>query len=47
MTIDTITHLAGVITPVGAALFTMADVLILAHHVGPLQDLPATANEAY
>jgi hypothetical protein len=43
MTIDMTIHLAGILTLVGAALYAMADVLILAYHVGPLQDIPATA----
>ncbi|MFZ6031166.1 MAG: DUF6796 family protein [Chloroflexota bacterium] len=43
MALDTTIHLAGIITLVGAILYAMADVLLLAHHIGPLQDIPATA----
>jgi hypothetical protein len=43
MPIDTTIRLAGILTLVGAALYAMADVLILAYHVGRLQEIPATA----
>jgi hypothetical protein len=36
-------HLAGVLTLIGAFFYAVADVLILAHHVGPRQEIPATA----
>ncbi|MBN2005534.1 MAG: hypothetical protein JXA21_19400 [Anaerolineae bacterium] len=36
-------HLAGIVTLVGAVLYTMADILLLAYHIGPLQAIPATA----
>lgn len=43
MTLDTTIHLAGIVTLVGAVLYAMADILLLAHHVGPLQEIPTTA----
>lgn len=43
MTIYASVHWAGVITLVGAVLYAVADVLLLAHHVGPRQEVPATA----
>ena len=43
MTIETTIHLAGVITLVGAVLYAIADVLLLAYNVGPLQEIPSTA----
>jgi hypothetical protein len=36
-------HLAGIVTLVGAVLYAVADVLILAHNIGPRQEIPATA----
>jgi hypothetical protein len=43
MTIETTVHLAGIVTLVGAVLYALADVLILAHNVGPRIEVPATA----
>jgi hypothetical protein len=43
MTTETSVHLAGVITLVGALLYALADVLLLAHHIGPRQGIPPTA----
>jgi hypothetical protein len=43
MTIETTIHLAGVVTLVGAVLYAIADVLLLAYNIGPLQEIPATA----
>jgi len=43
MTIETLTRLAGIVTLFGAVLYTLADILLLAHNVGPLQRIPATA----
>lgn len=43
MTTETTVHLAGVITLVGAVLYAIADVLLLAHHIGPRLDVPSTA----
>jgi hypothetical protein len=43
MTMEMTVHLAGVITLVGAVLYAIADVLLLAYHVGPLQEIPPTA----
>lgn len=43
MTTETTIHLAGVITLVGAVLYAIADVLLLAHHIGPRQEIPSTA----
>jgi hypothetical protein len=43
MSIETTLHLASIITLLGAVLYAVADVLILAHHVGPRQPIPATA----
>ena len=45
MTIETTVHLAGAITLFGAVLYAIADVLLLAHHIGPRQDIPSTAVE--
>jgi hypothetical protein len=43
MTTETTIHLAGVVTLVGAVMYAIADILILAYNVGPLQEIPATA----
>ena len=43
MTIESTVHLAGIVTLAGAVLYALADVLVLAHHVGPRIDIPATA----
>jgi hypothetical protein len=43
MTIETTIHLAGIVTLVGALLYAIADVLLLAHRIGPRQEVPATA----
>jgi hypothetical protein len=43
MTIETSVRLAGIVTLVGAALYALADVLLLAHRVGPRQEVPDTA----
>lgn len=36
-------RLAGIITLIGAILYTIADILILAHRIGPRQEIPPTA----
>jgi hypothetical protein len=43
MSIEMTVHLAGIVTLVGAVLYAVADVLILAHNVGPRQPIPPTA----
>jgi hypothetical protein len=43
MAIEATVRLAGLVTLAGAVLYAFADVLILAHNVGPLQAIPATA----
>jgi hypothetical protein len=43
MTTEMTVRLAGVITLVGAVLYSLADVLLLAHNVGPRIEIPATA----
>lgn len=43
MTTEVTVHLAGIVTLVGAALYALADVLLLAHHIGPRQPIPSTA----
>lgn len=43
MTMETTVHLAGIVTLVGAVLYALADVLLLAHHIGPRQAIPSTA----
>jgi hypothetical protein len=43
MIIDTSIRLAGIITLIGAVLYTIADILLLAHHIGPRQEIPSTA----
>ena len=40
---ETSVHLAGIVTLVGAVLYAIADVLLLAHHVGRRNPVPATA----
>jgi hypothetical protein len=47
MAIETTVQLAGVVTLAGAALYAFADVLLLAHHVGPRIEVPATAVDFY
>ena len=43
MTMAMSARLAGIVTLVGAALYGLADVLLLAYHIGPLQAIPPTA----
>lgn len=43
MTAEMTVHLAGIVTLVGAVLYAIADVLLLAHHIGPRQPVPSTA----
>ena len=43
MAIETSVHLAGIVTLVGAVLYAIADILLLAYNVGPLQEIPSTA----
>ncbi len=43
MELETITQLAGIVTLIGAALYAVADVLLLAHNIGPRQEIPVTA----
>lgn len=45
MTTEMTVHLAGIVTLVGAVLYAVADVLILAHHIGPRQPIPPTATD--
>ena len=43
MTIEMTIRLAGIVTLVGAVMYAIADVLLLAYNIGPLQAIPATA----
>ena len=43
MSIETTVHVAGIVTLIGAVLYAVADVLLLAHHIGPRQPIPPTA----
>jgi hypothetical protein len=43
MTIHASVRLAGVAALVGAVLYAIADVLLLAHRIGPRRDIPSTA----
>jgi hypothetical protein len=45
MPIETTVHLAGIVTLIGAVFYAFADVLLLAHHVGPRNEVPATATD--
>jgi len=47
MSIETTVHVAGIVTLVGAVLYAWADVLLLAHHVGPRIEIPSTAVDFY
>ena len=43
MAIETTVRLAGIVTLAGAVLYAIADILLLAYNVGPLQEIPSTA----